>query len=87
MLQSDEEGAAPPDPVAIDRMLCSFQCNNFGITDDLLMPIGAGVFPAGAILNHSCDPNCVVTYAFDAVTMQHVQVFRCGPLLLATQPL
>lgn len=26
--------------------LAQFRCNNFGITDELLLPIGAGIFPA-----------------------------------------
>jgi hypothetical protein len=34
-------------------LLCKFQANNFGITDDLLQCIGAGVFPASALLNVS----------------------------------
>ncbi|EDQ87033.1 uncharacterized protein MONBRDRAFT_27776 [Monosiga brevicollis MX1] len=37
-------------------------CNNFSIWDELLLPRGAGVYPWGAILNHSCEPNCVMTY-------------------------
>ena len=63
-------------PDALYEHLCRFQCNNFGITDDLLLPIGAGVYPNGALLNHSCDPNCVITYTYDATTQVYLQVFR-----------
>lgn len=42
--------------------LAQFRCNNFGITDELLLPIGAGIFPAAALLNHSCSPNAALTY-------------------------
>eukprot|EP01043_Picozoa_sp_COSAG02_P013477 COSAG02_NODE_539_length_20605_cov_93.802155_15_plen_509_part_00 len=30
--------------------LAQFRCNNFGITDELLLPIGAGIFPAAGTL-------------------------------------
>ncbi len=30
--------------------LAQFRCNNFGITDELLVPIGAGIFPAAGTL-------------------------------------
>jgi hypothetical protein len=47
--------------VAVPIARC-FPVNNFAITDDLLVGIGAAVCPAGALLNHSCAPNCCVTY-------------------------
>eukprot|EP00927_Polykrikos_kofoidii_P066240 TRINITY_DN61877_c0_g1_i1.p1 TRINITY_DN61877_c0_g1~~TRINITY_DN61877_c0_g1_i1.p1 ORF type:complete len:482 (-),score=86.48 TRINITY_DN61877_c0_g1_i1:172-1617(-) len=40
-----------------------FQNNNFAVLDDLFMSVGAGVFPNGASLNHSCAPNCLLTYS------------------------
>jgi [histone H3]-lysine4/36 N-trimethyltransferase SMYD len=42
--------------------LRQFRSNNFGITDELLNCIGIGVFPAAALLNHSCAPNCILRY-------------------------
>lgn len=42
--------------------LCRFRNNNFAIVDDLFVAIGAGVFPRGAALNHSCAPNCLLCY-------------------------
>ena len=32
------------------------------IWDDLIVSHGMGVYPLGAILNHSCKPNCVIYY-------------------------
>ncbi|XP_053991648.1 N-lysine methyltransferase SMYD2-like isoform X2 [Hylaeus volcanicus] len=50
-----------------------FQCNNFSITDDRMVCIGAGVYAVGSLLNHSCRPNCI--YTFDPITK--TQVCRC----------
>jgi len=44
-------------------LLLKFRHNNFGIQNELQQVIACGVFPTGAILNHSCDPNCILTYA------------------------
>lgn len=66
------EGASAED--AFDT-LCRFPNNNFGIVDDLFESLGGGVFPLGAALNHSCLPNCVVTYEF-VLGSQPAQVVR-----------
>lgn len=47
-----------------------FQCNNFAITDDRMVCIGAGVYAVGSLLNHSCQPNCI--YTFDPITKNQV---------------
>lgn len=44
--------------------LSRFRNNNFAVVDDLFMAVGAGCFPNGAALNHSCRPNCLLTYEF-----------------------
>lgn len=46
-------------------ILARFGNNNFAIVDDLFLSVGAGVFPLGASLNHSCSPNCLLTYIFE----------------------
>jgi|TARA_B110000091_G_C13795325_1_gene467584 SET and MYND domain-containing protein len=46
----------------IVRTLLRFGCNNFAVTSNLLVTIGAAVCPAGAILNHACLPNTAVTW-------------------------
>lgn len=44
------------------RLLLKFRNNNFGIQNELQQVIASGMFPRGAILNHSCDANCILTY-------------------------
>eukprot|EP00052_Salpingoeca_macrocollata_P025145 m.228472 g.228472 ORF g.228472 m.228472 type:complete len:481 (+) comp22386_c0_seq15:1901-3343(+) len=61
-----------PSEEELCRLLAAFQANNFAIADDLLVARGAGVYPAGALLNHSCLGNCVMQYEHG-----QVQVVRC----------
>lgn len=68
-------GAARVDAAAAEALLYRMQCNDFGVWDGLIVCVGAGVFPAGAMVNHACDANCVVTYAF-ARGRRPVQQFR-----------
>lgn len=43
-------------------LFCRVNCNAFTISDDLCAPLGIGVFPNGALFNHSCEPNCIVSF-------------------------
>eukprot|EP00002_Diphylleia_rotans_P003098 TRINITY_DN12089_c0_g1_i1.p1 TRINITY_DN12089_c0_g1~~TRINITY_DN12089_c0_g1_i1.p1 ORF type:complete len:543 (-),score=82.89 TRINITY_DN12089_c0_g1_i1:143-1771(-) len=43
-------------------LLGQMEANNFSIWDHTLATHGMGVYPFGALLNHSCWPNCVVMY-------------------------
>jgi len=60
--------------------LAKFQCNAFGATNFKSQAVASGVY-LGAILNHSCDPNCVLTYEShgefeDKIEIQAVRVIR-----------
>ncbi|KAF4322147.1 hypothetical protein BBO99_00002805 [Phytophthora kernoviae] len=54
----------------LQRMLSRFRNNNFSICDELLLELGAGCFPLGAMVNHSCDPNCAVTFVPNTLEME-----------------
>ena len=58
-----------------NRLLKKFRYNNFGIQNSLQTVIASGVFPKGAILNHSCDPNCILTYE-GSLTMQVIRTIK-----------
>ncbi|CAJ1430325.1 unnamed protein product [Effrenium voratum] len=47
--------------LGLDALL-RFGNNNFAITDELFLTVGAGCFPTGAALNHCCRPNCLLAY-------------------------
>lgn len=43
-------------------VLGAFTRNNFAVTDERIGSLAAGVYPAGALINHSCAPNTVLSY-------------------------
>ena len=51
------------DDEACRALVSSFARNNFVVCNDLMVPKAAGCFPAGALLNHSCAPNCSLSYS------------------------
>jgi len=62
-------------PVTLLRTALAFDVNDFNINSDLCVPQAAGVFPAGALLNHSCTPNCVPLYL---TTEEAVKALKFG---------
>ena len=54
--------AAPASLASLLRTALAFDVNDFCVTDDLFVPRAAGVYPMGALLNHSCAPNCCAVY-------------------------
>ncbi|XP_073401243.1 histone-lysine N-methyltransferase SMYD3 isoform X3 [Dendrobates tinctorius] len=37
-------------------------CNSFTISDGEMQDVGVGLYPSMSLLNHSCDPNCVIVF-------------------------
>ncbi len=46
----------------IALLLGRFACNNHTIADEELRPVGVGIYPLGALVNHACDPNCMQSF-------------------------
>ena len=71
---------------AILRTLNAFQKNNFGIVNSLHTAIGEGVYPCAALLNHSCDPNCILRYKLhSSSTPPILQIVACRDILLGQE--
>ena len=47
---------------AIVELMGRLRCNLFSFGDEAGRVIGVGCYPRAAIMNHSCAPNCVVSY-------------------------
>eukprot|EP00878_Enallax_costatus_P011592 GHUV01012100.1.p2 GENE.GHUV01012100.1~~GHUV01012100.1.p2 ORF type:complete len:544 (+),score=225.45 GHUV01012100.1:895-2526(+) len=65
--QPQPPGAHTEDPSLLDakhiaQLLARFACNNHTVCDEELRPIGVGIYPLGALINHSCQPNCVQSF-------------------------
>uniref|UniRef100_A0A4W3KGS8 SET and MYND domain containing 3 n=1 Tax=Callorhinchus milii TaxID=7868 RepID=A0A4W3KGS8_CALMI len=37
-------------------------CNCFTVSDGEMQEVGVGLYPSVSLLNHSCDPNCVIVF-------------------------
>ena len=57
-------------------LLIKMQKNNFQIVDGEFRSIGGAVYPVGAMLNHSCEPNCILLYEYDDVDKTMKQYIR-----------
>jgi hypothetical protein len=59
-------GGAPeealPDAREVAQLLARMAANNHTICDDELRPLGIGLFPLGALLNHSSAPSCMQAF-------------------------
>lgn len=47
-----------------ETLVGKISANAFGVADGEQVPLGLGLYPRGAALNHSCRPNCVQTFRF-----------------------
>jgi SET and MYND domain-containing protein len=50
------------DIALIEALMLKLRCNSFNISDAEFKPIGVGLYPTAAMLNHSCAPNCVALF-------------------------
>ncbi|CAK4130673.1 unnamed protein product [Aphanomyces euteiches] len=51
-----------PSIEAIMALFAQFNCNAFTLCTLQQVPVGIGMFPDAALLNHSCAPNCILTF-------------------------
>ncbi|RMZ79322.1 hypothetical protein DV737_g3454, partial [Chaetothyriales sp. CBS 132003] len=49
------------------RICCILTVNCLTLTDAFLEPLGIALDPVAALLNHSCDPNCVIRFDADMI--------------------
>ncbi|KAM9316757.1 histone-lysine N-methyltransferase SMYD3 [Gastrophryne carolinensis] len=48
-------------------------CNSFTISDGEMQDVGVGLYPSMSLLNHSCDPNCVIVFEGTCLQLRTVK--------------
>lgn len=62
----------------IAQLLAAFACNNHTICNTELQPLGVGLYPTGAMVNHSCRPNAVQSFDGGAIVFRAVRPIKPG---------
>ncbi|XP_048830183.1 N-lysine methyltransferase SMYD2-A [Brienomyrus brachyistius] len=62
-----------PDDDTLIELFAQVNCNGFTIEDEELSHLGSAVFPDVALMNHSCNPNVIVTYKGTVAEVRAVQ--------------
>ena len=57
--RSHQDSYGEPTIAECTEVICKLCCNLFTITDDFQNEAGIGCYPRAALLNHSCEPNCI----------------------------
>jgi hypothetical protein len=65
LIQTYEVEGQPSHEQCVD-VICTLVCNLFTIADDFQNEAGVGCYPYAAMLNHSCEPNCVQRFDAEA---------------------
>ncbi|CAM4648661.1 unnamed protein product [Leuciscus chuanchicus] len=69
------------DPISL---LARVTCNCFSISDGELQDLGVGLYPSMSLLNHDCQPNCVMIFEGKRLTLRAVKVIRpCEELTIS----
>lgn len=74
-------GLLPPGPeaaAAAAALVGAFRRNNFGVLNSLHFLVGAGCYPPAALLNHSCDPTCVLAFDGCRVEVRTLRAVEAG---------
>ncbi|XP_018412559.1 PREDICTED: histone-lysine N-methyltransferase SMYD3 [Nanorana parkeri] len=53
-------------------------CNSFTISDGEMQDVGVGLYPSMSLLNHSCDPNCVIVFEGTCLQLRAVKKIPKG---------
>ncbi|XP_066529199.1 N-lysine methyltransferase SMYD2-A [Hoplias malabaricus] len=67
-----------PDNSVLTELFAQVNCNGFTIEDEELSHLGSAVFPDVALMNHSCNPNVIVTYKGTVAEVRAVHEIHPG---------
>ncbi|KFP39115.1 Histone-lysine N-methyltransferase SMYD3, partial [Chlamydotis macqueenii] len=53
-------------------------CNCFTISNGEMQDVGVGLYPSMSLLNHSCDPNCVIVFEGYQLLLHSIREIQIG---------
>ncbi|XP_076834812.1 histone-lysine N-methyltransferase SMYD3 [Brachyhypopomus gauderio] len=62
LMQEVADTSMLPGGLDLMGLLARVTCNCFSISDGELQDIGVGIYPSMSLLNHDCQPNCVMVF-------------------------
>ncbi|KAM9608521.1 histone-lysine N-methyltransferase SMYD3 isoform 3-T3 [Morphnus guianensis] len=67
-------------PPVIDffQIFTKVTCNCFTISNGEMQDVGVGLYPSMSLLNHSCDPNCVIVFEGYQLLLRSVREIQIG---------
>ncbi|KAM6278950.1 histone-lysine N-methyltransferase SMYD3 [Porphyrio hochstetteri] len=67
-------------PPAVDffQIFAKVTCNCFSISNGEMQDVGVGVYPSMSLLNHSCDPNCVIIFEGYQLLLRSIREIQIG---------
>uniref|UniRef100_A0A6P8Q3E3 [histone H3]-lysine(4) N-trimethyltransferase n=1 Tax=Geotrypetes seraphini TaxID=260995 RepID=A0A6P8Q3E3_GEOSA len=57
-------------------------CNSFTISDGEMQEVGVGLYPSMSLLNHSCDPNCVIIFEGQRLLLRTIKEIQISEELM-----
>ncbi|XP_077408064.1 N-lysine methyltransferase SMYD2-B-like isoform X2 [Vanacampus margaritifer] len=73
-----------PDSKELLGLFSQVSCNGFTIEDEELSHVGTAVYPDVALINHSCDPNVMVTFNGSRADVRAVKDVKAGQEVLTS---
>ncbi|KAM6085676.1 histone-lysine N-methyltransferase SMYD3 isoform 2-T2 [Theristicus caerulescens] len=78
-LQTEIQDASHLPPAAdFFQIFTKVTCNCFTISNGEMQDVGVGLYPSMSLLNHSCDPNCVIIFEGYQLLLRSVREIQIG---------
>ena len=60
------------------QLISKVMYNVFTICDEELVPVGLGLYPIASFINHSCNPNAVVSFDCNRLSIRSLIAIHAG---------
>ncbi|XP_069496525.1 histone-lysine N-methyltransferase SMYD3-like [Ambystoma mexicanum] len=60
------------------ELFAKVACNTFSICNAEMQDLGAGLYPSMSLLNHDCDPNCVIVFEGKHLLLRAAREIQAG---------